>query len=283
MSGIDADSIPIRRSYERDVVQPLKKWNGGLVTEFNNVTYGSHVYPLLAMEYLNVFVPKNSTVLISGGVHGDEPAGVYAVLDFLREEADQYTDRMNMIVLPCINPSGFEANKRKTMNGKDLNRLFGTGSDQPEIRSAEEYLARLQMRFRITLDCHEDGPTDEMAEEGVTGADVPPGCYVYENMVDTKRRIGRALIHALPPSVEVCTAPIVYGDTNDQGVIAYPEANGNPFYAKGTSFDAYLLDHWTDHSLTMETSMLWSMEKRIEVHRTWIRTALDLILRERVQ
>ena len=97
-------------------------------------------------------------------------------------------------------------------------------------------------------------------------------------MVDKKRRIGRYLIDVLPPLVEVCIAPIVYDDINDRGVIAYPEANKNPFYAKGTSFDTYLAQHWTDHSLTMETSMLWPMEKRIEVHRIWIRTALDLIL-----
>lgn len=273
------DLIPIRRSYERDVVRPLTELTGAHVETIGDVQYGSHEYPLFAVQCPKVFDPKNPTALISGGVHGDEQGGVYAVVDFLREEADCYADRLNMTFLPCINPSGFEANRRKTMNGKDLNRLFGTGSDQLEIRSIEEYLDRLRTRFFIALDCHEDGPTDEMAEEGVTTQDVPSGCYVYENMPDKERRIGHALIYALPPSVEVCTAPIVYDDINDHGVIAYPEASRNPFYAKGTSFDTYLARCWTDHSLTMETSMLWPTEKRIAVHRQWIRTALDLTLK----
>lgn len=280
MSENAFDSIPIRRSYERDVRRPLEGAKGG-VEEFGVVRYGGHIYPMMAVLCPADPRVDHPRVLISGGVHGDEPAGVYAVLDFLREEADCYADRLNMTLLPCINPSGFEANRRKTMNGKDLNRLFGTENDQLEIRSVEEYLDRLRTRFRITLDCHEDGPTDEMAEEGVMTEDTPPGCYMYENMVDHNRRIGRVLIHALPSSVEVCTAPIVYDDINDRGVIAYPEASRNPFYAKGTSFDAYLLNHWTDHSLTMETSMLWPMEKRIAVHRIWIRTALEFVLKEK--
>lgn len=276
----DMNTIPIRRSFERDVKEELKNVSGN-IEELTTVRYGSHKYPIIAVQYPNSLRPDHPTVLISGGVHGDEPAGVHSVVDFLRDDVGQHAG-YNFICLPCINPSGFEADKRHTMNGKDLNRLFGTGSTQPEIRAIEEYLARLNTRFHITLDLHEDGPT-ALEEEGVKIEDVPSGCYVYETMVDVRRRIGRVLIDALPPSTEVCMRTTVYDDVNDCGVIAYPEANRNPFYAKGTSFDAYLHEHWTDHTFTTETSMVWPVEKRIAVQRVWLHTALACCLSSRVE
>ena len=61
-------------------------------------------------------------VLISAGIHGDEPAGVESVCAFL--ESGRYKahlDEWEITILPCINPYGFENDTRENHNNKDLN------------------------------------------------------------------------------------------------------------------------------------------------------------------
>ena len=49
-------------------------------------------------------------ILMTGGVHGDEPAGVEAVLSFLEGPVEDYLDEFT--VVPCVNPSGLELGRR---------------------------------------------------------------------------------------------------------------------------------------------------------------------------
>ena len=268
----DYDDIPIRRSYDREVVGPLTRVQGGNVTTLRRLRYGSHNYPLLLVQYPAAFVHTHPTVLISGGVHaGDEEGGVYAIIGFLEEEVRQYADRLNLCLLPCVNPSGFEAGTRLTMNGVDLNRSFGIGSAQPEVAAIEEWLIYHAHQFRLMLDLHENSPE---------APDDPRACYLYEDMGDRERRIGRRLIDALPCWAPVCLLPTIEKEENDRGVIAYPEARRNEKFV--AAFDTYVSQHWTDHTIVTETPTIWSMEKRIAIQRLWLRRALDLVLAEKV-
>ncbi len=264
----DYDDIPIVRSYDREVARPLLDIKGGIVTTLRRVRYGSHNYPVFSVQYPAASVPAHPTVLLSGGVHGDEPAGVRAIVDFLEREARQYAGRLNLCLLPCVNPGGFEAGTRSTMNGMDLNRSFGKGSAQSEIAAIEEWLTYHAQRFRLHLDLHEAHPE---------APDDPRACYLYESLSDRERRIGRHLIDALPYWVPVCLLPTIEEEENDRGVIAYPEAFGNTEFAVGP-LDAYVLaQHQTDHTIVTETPTIWSLEKRIAVQRLWIRRSLDLV------
>lgn len=270
----DYDDIPIRRSYKREVVRRLTKWHNATyanaLEELGNVVYGSHTYPLFMLyrSQLSRSRKKGPTVMLSAGVHGDEPAGVYALLDFLNSGAREYGDRCNFVVFPCVNPSGFEADTRCTMNGVNLNRSFGVGSAQPEVAALEEWLQYDARRFRLHIDLHEDNPI---------APDDPRACYLYEWMRDHRCRIGRQLIDALPPGAAVCLLPTIEQEENDRGVIAYPEALRNAKYVVGP-LDAYTMKHRTDHTIVTETPAIWSMEKRIAVQRLWLRRALDLVL-----
>ncbi|OGJ57343.1 hypothetical protein A3H22_00490 [Candidatus Peribacteria bacterium RIFCSPLOWO2_12_FULL_55_15] len=228
------------------------------------------------MQYPAAFAPERPTVLVSGGVHGDEPAGVYALLDFLNSGVREYGDRCNFVVFPCVNPSGFEADTRCAMNGVDLNRSFGVGSAQPEVAALEEWLRNDVRRFRLHIDLHEDNP-EAPREEGEEGEENPRACYLYEWMCDHRRRIGRQLIDALPHGAAVCLLPMIWREANDRGVIAYSEAFRNAKYVVGP-LDAYTMKHRTDHTIVTETPVIWSMEKRIAVQRLWLRKALELVL-----
>ncbi|MBI2524012.1 M14 family metallocarboxypeptidase [Candidatus Peregrinibacteria bacterium] len=277
----DYDAIPIRRSYDREVVRRLAKWHNATYAnafeELGKVVYGSHTYtlPMLYRPQLSRSRNKGPTVMLSAGVHGDEPAGVYALLDFLHNGMREYGDRCNFVVFPCVNPSGFEAGMHCTMNGVDLNRSFGVGSAQPEVAAIEEWLNDYGYRFRLHLDLHENNP-DSPVEKGEEEKENPRACYLYEDMVDRERRIGRQLIDALPSGVPVCCLPTIEKEENDRGVIVYPEARCNGKFV--AAFDTYVSQHWTDHSIVTETPTIWSMEKRIAVQRLWLRKALDLVL-----
>ena len=66
--------------------------------------------------------PDKPWVYISSGVHGDEPAGPLAILEWLK--SDQNLDQINLDIFPCLNPRGLESNSRNTPEGFDLNRDY---------------------------------------------------------------------------------------------------------------------------------------------------------------
>ena len=205
-------------------------------------------------------------------MHGDEVRGVFAALEFLETRIRRVLPWFQVAVLPCINPSGFELDTLETAGGANLNRLFGTDSTQPEVVAVESWLKQ-QRRFVSTFDLHEASPN--YRGEGFVESDNPRACYLYETQADRARRIGRAMIDALPPSFEVCRWPLIYKDRNDNGVISYPEACKNPIYAEQTTLDAYLNARFTSHSFTLETPMGWPLEKRVQAHLIWLEVAMS--------
>ena len=211
-------------------------------------------------------------MLISGGVHGDEPAGVHAALAFLADGQREFNDVLQFVVFPCVNPSGFDAGTLETASGANLNRLFGIDSTQPEVRAIEDCLRIYARRFRMTFDLHEVSP-DYVGEEFIE-KDNPRAAYLYETVSDESDRIGRLMIDALPSSRRICDWPTIYNDINQAGVISYPEACRNTIYAKGTSFDGFLSRRYTGHSFTLETPTGWSLSDRVDTHLTFLKTAL---------
>ncbi len=99
---------------------------------------------------------------ISTGVHGDEPAAVWGLLEWA--EANQKVLRREAIViLPCVNPWGFSNNVRMDDKGRDLNRLFHNNT-LPFFRAWRKFVGDQQ--FRLALNLHEDYDAQ--------------GIYVYE-------------------------------------------------------------------------------------------------------
>ncbi len=76
---------------------------------------------------------KQPLILI-GGVHGDEPEGVYlaeAALHWLTTEKIQ--TRLPWIIITCLNPDGYKANERVNGNGVDLNRNYPAKNWSPKF------------------------------------------------------------------------------------------------------------------------------------------------------
>jgi hypothetical protein len=94
------------------------------------------------------------------GLHGDEPAGVHALVDLLRElEANPFVGRSYRIhIYPLCNPTGYEDGTRHSRSGKDLNREFWRGSLEPEVGIIEREL--LLHKFHGVISLHSDDTSD---------------------------------------------------------------------------------------------------------------------------
>lgn len=141
-------SSPAARDYQtvinRLAALPAEEWRVEKISEVSH-------YPFFRLE-------RNKqagapTVFLSGGVHGDEPAGVEAVLQWL--EGDTWKAfPFNWLVLPCVNPFGWAHDQRTNAQGRDINRQFRGPTCSLEALLVKECVSG--KRFLFSMDFHED-------------------------------------------------------------------------------------------------------------------------------
>jgi len=93
---------------------------------------------------------------IFAGIHGDEPEGVHALVQFIKllEARPELAAGYYLSFYPVCNPTGFEDATRFSRGGKDLNREFWNNSSEPEVRLLQ---AELQSRsFQGIISLHTD-------------------------------------------------------------------------------------------------------------------------------
>ena len=95
------------------------------------------------------------------GFHGEEPAGPWGTIEFLRMAPDALLDQAHLSLIPLVNATGFAAGRRLNRLGQNPNRGYGAacGADQPSaegellIAQGPRLLAAAQHGL---LCCHED-------------------------------------------------------------------------------------------------------------------------------
>lgn len=87
------------------------------------------------------------------GIHGDEPAGCAALVQFLMGLVAEPARALGyeLFVYPVVNPTGYEDGTRMNRSGKDLNREFWRNSLEPEVRIVEHELRTYAFAGVITL------------------------------------------------------------------------------------------------------------------------------------
>jgi hypothetical protein len=90
---------------------------------------------------------------IFAGIHGDEPEGVRAVIQFLKllEAKPELAAGYYLSFYPVCNPAGFEDGTRHSRSGKDLNREFWGNSNEPEVRLLQAELVSRSFNGIISL------------------------------------------------------------------------------------------------------------------------------------
>ncbi|MGV3532869.1 MAG: M14 family zinc carboxypeptidase [Chthoniobacteraceae bacterium] len=119
-----------------------------------------HWLPRIVFRGANETGEPYIRLAIFAGIHGDEPAGVEALVDFLRIlEADPFLFRAYRIhIYPLCNPTGYEDGTRHSRSGADLNRAFWRGSLEPEVGLIEREL--LLNKFDGIISLHSDDTSD---------------------------------------------------------------------------------------------------------------------------
>lgn len=259
------------RYYQDEIGHPVLQLQSRFeVTCIDHVLFGNKfIYPFYRIiARSNGEQANKKDILISGIVHGDEPAGGIAILKFLDTFAEAYLDRFNFYCYPCVNPSGFETDRRENMNFVNLNRSFKTPSAAQEIAYIHQSLKRGPEKYHLTIDMHESSPLAIDPKEKYGVEDNPNSFWMWETAtIKSGLRIGDKVVSQLSKEgVDICSWPKIYDDVNNGGVIWYPEGHGNEFYASGTDFDGYLYNRYTDHSFTVETPTCWALDRRIHTH-----------------
>jgi len=230
---------------------------------FGDFEADGRIYSIFMMQ---MGTPGKQRVLIASGIHGDEPASVEAVLNFMETNAGNYDllSRFHFTIFPCNNPTGWEMNTRENWQGIDLNRQFAARHPAPEV---DLIMRTLQGRcFDLVFEMHEDVDA--------------PGFYLYEIADDPKDHIAEKIVEA----VESMGYPVNYNSTIEgmsaQGGIIRRSVNIKRFRKTRVPQAIYIYRTCGGHVITLEppASML-SLEDRVRIELTALQIALDSVAR----
>lgn len=119
------------------------------------ITYENTIYPITMLSRRQA-TEEGVHVLLTGGIHGNEPAGTEFLLRFaeiLATKKDAWPG-ISVDIVPVVNPWGWVHGARRNGNGCDLNREFAT-FEAPESVLMQTIFKR--KRYDLIVDLHEDG------------------------------------------------------------------------------------------------------------------------------
>ncbi|HEY8973977.1 MAG TPA: M14 family metallocarboxypeptidase [Burkholderiaceae bacterium] len=228
----------IRRSYETEVVQPLKARLPAAAHLFSYgvldyARLGLPAYPLLAVRSRD-WQAGRPTVLVTGGVHGYETSGVQGALQWIADDFERHARDVNVLVLPCISPWGYETVNRWNPDALDPNRNFRQDSPAAESALAMACVAAHGGAVDLHVDLHETTDTDN-SEFGPAKAArdgkafdwhaIPDGFYLVGDTERPAPDFQRALVEAVRPVTHIADADehgcIIGTKLEQPGVINY--------------------------------------------------------------
>jgi murein peptide amidase A len=246
---------PLVRHFD-DIVDRLRASLNpvGELIEVDTLSAGNRDYPLIKIV-LGKGNPRR--ILISGGIHGDEPAGVETICAFLENQLyKDFLENWEFTLLPCINPSGFETGTRNTRDGIDLNRKFNEEQEPREVTFVKNIL---DQPYELDLELHEDSDSN--------------GYYLYQKDQSTDlSSLGRAIldrvesIHPLNLAEEIEEMPA------DRGLLS---RLSEPDEMDWWPMALYAYTRGCSHIFTLETSPALPMDIRVKAHLLAIQTALE--------
>lgn len=194
-------------------------------------------------------------VYLSAGVHGDEAAPVWALLEWAEGNLGFLAER-KLLILPCVNPWGLVNNVRSDEAGRDLNRLFE--NEKMEFFQAWRKLLG-ERRFLVSLNLHEDYDAQ--------------GVYVYE-LGEGERRLADQVFGLMQCDVPRDWRETVDGQCAVGGIIHRSEDDVRRVVEEdllgGYPEAIYLFLHHTGLALTFETPSEFAFHQRVRAQRAFI-------------
>ena len=216
-------------------------------------------YPMF-LARLGTPSPDKLSVLISAGIHGDEPAGVEATLRFIEHNIENPTllTHYNFVIFPCDNPYGWERNIRESSQGVDLNRQFRVREPAPEVELITQGMSGLC--FDLVYEMHEDYDS--------------PGFYLYEFGDDPVAYLGESIIHEVSTfGYPINRSPIIERRRARGGII---RLNLHTYRKTRLPKSFYAYRECGGQVLTLETpSTFLSLDDRVRIHLMGLSVSLN--------
>lgn len=229
------DSCTIKRSYRDEVLDQLEGLSSALeVKSYGALSIDPDRYPLFAVQSVRAATGA-PWALITGGVHGYETSGVQGALEFLDNHTAKYSDRFNLLIVPCVSPWGYETINRWNPQAVDPNRSFVPGSPSEESAALMKLIDGLGVSFLVHVDLHETTDSDEnefrpalAARDGEAfePGTIPDGFYTVGDTENPQAEFQAAIIagveqvsHIAPPDEN---GEIIGSEVTQHGVINYP-------------------------------------------------------------
>ncbi len=201
---------------------------------------------------------------LSAGIHGDEPAGVCALVRWVEKNA-RLLKRRSWTLMPCLNPWGLVANARCDAHGRDLNRSFhATGI--PMVNGWKRFVG--ERRFLApTVAMHEDYDGDGIY-----------AYYVGDNVTAARRGIAAA-----SRIIRVSRQPRVDARwRQERGIVRLPVRGRQlrkrpPRGVEGR----HILAHHADAVTTLETPSEVAINLRVRAHCAYLDAVVGPLLKLR--
>jgi len=228
-------SREVQRSYREEVLAKLEDLGPAVeIKQYGSLSIDPDRFPLYAVTCRSN-KPDAPWALITGGVHGYETSGVQGALAFLKTRAADYTDRINLLVAPCVSPWGYEVINRWNPQAVDPNRSFVANSPSEEAAALMSLVAAHDVEFLVHMDLHETTDSDEdefrpalAARDGKSSepGTIPDGFYTVGDTENPQPEFQGAIIagvekvtHIAPPDEN---GEIIGSKVTQPGVINYP-------------------------------------------------------------
>ena len=196
---------------------------------------------------------------LSAGIHGDEPAGPMAVHELMRK--NRWPDHLDILLCPCLNPTGFPLNSRENSRGLDLNRQ----SRSPLAEETQAHMTWLlqQPPFDASLCLHEDWESQ--------------GFYVYELSLEPGRSFAEEIVRRVAAVCPIDNSALIESWEAHGGIIrptAVPASR--PDWPEAF----FLIHHKTRLSCTLEAPSDFPLQTRVAALVAGVEAVLDQMAAE---
>jgi hypothetical protein len=198
-------------------------------------------------------VAQRQRIYISSGIHGDEPAGPLAMRALL--QANSWPVNLDLWLCPCLNPAGFQLNRRENPEGVDLNRDY-LQPQAPETLVHIGWLER-QPSFDLCLCLHEDWESH--------------GFYVYELNPNDQPSLAEVMVARVAEVCPIDPSSLIEGRPAKEGIIRpIVDPRHRPQWPEAF----YLLTRKTQLSYTLEAPSDFTLATRTNALVTGVEVAL---------
>lgn len=216
--------------------------------EFSKKNYGFYkIESINGLDY---------NVCLAAGIHGDEYEGIFALLEFLKNNG-RLLKKFDVTAFPVINPEAYVLGKREIR--EDINRSFGKEDAPLKIKLIED---SLDDYYDLFIDMH----SDESAS----------GFSCFERRRKKLPSLGKRIITKMKKKFEIETTE-AYIESGEGTIKNFKNYGGviKSYRKRESTFEAFMFKRGALYSMTFELpGALESFEKKIFCGHLALKTAL---------